>query len=98
MTAYGGAKRADEIFFAERVDAVFDAHAGISLRQRRRRNADMPHAAMRRRRGETGHIQERAPAHRDQIGVAVNVVPVNLRMDFVDELRGIFGAFTALDD
>jgi len=39
-------KRADKILFAECVNPILDADAGIILAQRGCRNANMPHAAM----------------------------------------------------
>ena len=73
---------ADEILFAEGVDAIFHADAGIGLRQGRGRDADMAHAAMRGGGGESGDVQQRAAADGDEIRMAVNVMPVDLRVRF----------------
>ena len=91
-------ERADEILFAEGVDAVFHADAGIGLAQGRRGNAHVAHAAMRGGGGKTGDVQQRAAADGNQIRMPVNVVPVNVRMDFGDVNGGIFGTFAAFDD
>ena len=91
-------ERADEIFFTEGVDAVFDADAGIGLAQGRRGNAHVADAAMRGGGGKTGAVQQRAAAHGNQVRVPVNVMPVNLRMNFGNVKRGVFGAFAAFNN
>lgn len=58
----------------------------------------MPHAAMRRRRRETGDIEQGAAAHREDVGVAVDVKFFHAGMDFRDVVRGIFGALAPLDE
>ena len=58
---------ANKILFAERIDAVLHAHAGIALAQGRARQAHVPHAAMRGGRRQPHHVQERAPADGDHV-------------------------------
>ena len=48
--------------------------------------------------GKSGDIEQRAASDGNQIRMPVNVVMVNLEMDFGDELVGIFGAFAAGDE
>ena len=63
-------KRADAIFFAEGVDAIFYADAGLGLRKCCRGNADVAQAAMGGRSGKSSDIEQRAAADRDKIRVA----------------------------
>src|SRR5579859_5654273 len=91
-------ERADEILFAERVDAVFHTDAGIGLAQGRGRQAHVADAAMRGGGGETSGIQQRPAADGNQVRVPVEMMAVNVRMDFGDMDGGILGAFTAFDD
>lgn len=58
----------------------------------------MPDAPVRGGRREADHIQQRAAPHAEQVGVAVNVIAVNLRVDFRDVEVGVFHPLAALDD
>ena len=89
---------ADEILFAESVDAVFHADAGIILTQGRGGNADVTHAAMRGGRSEADHVEERAAADRDDVGMAIHVKAIDVRMNFGNVEIGILGAFAAFDN
>ena len=89
---------ADEILFAERIDAILHADAGIRLAQRRGRDAHVPDAAMRRGRGEADHVQQCAAADGDDVGLPIDVMAIDMRMDFGDMKIRILGAFTAFDD
>ena len=57
----------------------------------------MTHAAMPVDAATTMY-QQRAAADRDQIGMAVDVKAVDMRMDFGDVEVGVLGALAALDD
>src|SRR5262249_45085090 len=94
----GRCERADEILFAERIDAVFDAHAGIRLAERRCRNADVPDAAMRGGGGEAGHVEQRTATNGNDVAMAIKVIAINVRMNFRDVEVGIFRPFAAFDD
>jgi hypothetical protein len=48
--------------------------------------------------GKADHVEQRAAADGDEIGVAVDVEAVDLRMDFGDVEIGIFGALAAFDN
>ena len=53
---------------------------------------------MRGRRRQTDHVQNRAAADRDDVGVAVDVIAVDVRMNFRDVKVGILRALAAFDD
>ena len=94
----GRGEGADEILFAEGVDAVFDADARIRLGEGGGGDADEAHAAMGGGGGEAGDIEQRTAADGNEVGVAVNVVPVQVGLYFVDEDRRIFGVLAAADE
>src|SRR5205085_2553532 len=90
-------ERSNEILFAKGINAVFDADTGIRLAQRSSRDANVPDAAMRRGRRETNHIEQRPAADGYDIRMPVDVMPVDVRLDFRDVKVGIFGALAAFD-
>src|SRR5258708_39623786 len=47
---------------------------------------------------ESGHVQQCAAANSDDVRMAVNVVAVNVGMDFGDVKIGVLGALAAFDD
>lgn len=94
----GRGECADEILLSEGVDAIFDADAGIILTQRGGGNADMADAAMGGGRSQADHVEKGAAADADDVGVAVDVVAIDLGMDFGDVKVGVLGALAALDD
>src|SRR5436190_16437324 len=77
-----GRESANEVFLAESVDAVLHADAGIGLAERRSWNAHVAHAAMGRRGSQTNHVEQRPAAYANHVGVAVNMVAINMGMDF----------------
>ena len=91
-------ERTGKIFFAKGVDAIFHADAGIGLAQGGGGDTHMADAAVRGGRGETGDIEQCAAADGNQVRMPVNMIPVDLRMDFRDVNGGIFGALTALNN
>ena len=97
MTANGGANVPMKFFLPKALRPFFTPTPESAWRQGRRGNADMAHAAMRGGGGESGDVQQRAAADGDEIRVPVNVVPVNVRLDFTDDGRGVFGGFAAAD-
>ncbi len=94
----GRGEGADEILFAKGIDAVFHADTGISLAEGGAGNADMADAAMSSGSGQADHIEQSAAADRNQIRVTVDVITVDVGMDFRDVKVGIFGAFAAFHD
>lgn len=94
----GRSKGSDEIFLSERVDAVFDADAGIILAQSGCGNADVTDATMCGRGGKADHVEKGAAANANDVGMSVDVVAVDLGMDFGDVEVGIFGAFAAFEN
>src|SRR6266567_3706907 len=80
---YGKRRRkgADEILFTERVNAVLDANARIVLAESCGGNPYVPQAAVRRGRRQANHVQQRSAPHPDDIGMTIDVVAINLRMD-----------------
>jgi hypothetical protein len=94
----GRGEGADKILFAEGVDAVFDTDAGIGLSEGGGGDADEADATMGGGGGETGDIQKSAAADGDEVGMAVNVVAIELRLDFLDDEGRIFGGFAATDE
>lgn len=94
----GRREGADEILFAEGVDAVFYADAGIILAQGGGGDANVPHAAMRGGRREANHIEERTAADGDDEGMAVDMETIDLGVNFGDVKVGVFGAFSAFEN
>jgi hypothetical protein len=94
----GWSERADEILFAERVDAVFHADAGIVLAQGCGRNANVTDATMRGGCGETDHVKKRAAADGDDVGMTIDMETIDLRMDFGDVKIRILRALASFDD
>ncbi len=94
----GWREGADEIFLAVGIDAVFHAHAGIGLRQSRRGNPHQPYAAMAGGGGKAGDVQHGAAADGDEIGMAVNVMTMQVAEQIGDERDGIFRGLTAGDE
>jgi hypothetical protein len=52
---------------------------------------------MRRGRGEADHVEQRSAADGNDIRMAVDVMPVDMRMNFGDEKIGILGALAAFN-
>src|SRR5437867_5346610 len=75
-------KGADEILFPEGVDAILHANARIGLAERGCWNAQVAHTAMGGGGGTANHIQQRAAADANDIGMTINVIAVNLRVNF----------------
>ena len=48
--------------------------------------------------GQPDHVEQRAAAHPDHVGVAVNMVAINLRMNLRNVKIGVLRALAALDD
>ena len=94
----GGRECADEILFAESVDAIFHPDPGIILAESGGGNADVADTAMRRGSGETDHIEKCTTADRDDVGMAIHVETIDLRMNFGDVEIRIFCALAAFDD
>lgn len=89
---------ADEILFAESVDAVFYADTGISLTEGGTGNADMADAAMGGGSSQADHIEQSTTADGNQVRVAIDMITVYVRMNFGDVKVGVFGAFAAFND
>ena len=53
---------------------------------------------MRRCRGQPDHVEDRAAADGDDVRVAVNVITINVRMNFRDMEVRVLGALAALND
>ncbi len=94
----GRREAAEEVLLAERVDAVLDADAGIVLRQHGRRYADVPHAAVRRGRGKSHHVEQRAAADRDDIRVPVDRELAQALLQSRHDARIVLHVFAGRDD
>ena len=57
----------------------------------------MAATAVRRGGGQARHVEDRAAADGDDVGLAVDVIPVDVRVNLRDVKVGIFGALAALD-
>ena len=88
-------KGADEILFAKGIDPVFHAHARVILAECCGWDANVANTAMGRGGGQAHHVQQRAATHANEVGMAVDVVAVHLRLHFADVEVGILGAFAA---
>ena len=94
----GRRKRADEILLPEGVDPVLHPDARIILTQSRRGNPHMAHAAMGRGRRQPDDIEQRAAADGDDVRVPINVMLLDLRLDFGNVEVGILGPLAAFED
>ena len=71
-------KGADEILFTEGINPVLYAHARIILAERCGGNANVADTAVSRGGGQAHHVQQRASADTDHIGMTVDVVAIHL--------------------
>ena len=77
----GRREGAEEVLLAERVDAVFDAHAGVVLGKHRRGDADEANATVRRGRGVADHVEQGVAADGEDVRMAVDAVGVDGAVD-----------------
>src|SRR6266850_1530883 len=91
-------KCADEILLAERVNAIFDPNARIVLAQGGAGHAHMAHAAVRSRRRQAHHVQQRASAYANHVGMAIDMMTINPRMNLRYMEIGGFRPLTALNN
>ena len=90
MTAYGGANVPMKFFLPKALMPFFTPMPESAWLRVVVGNAHVAHAAMRGGGGKTGDVQQRAAADGNQIRMPVNVVAVNVRMDFGDVRRRNF--------
>ena len=53
---------------------------------------------MRRGGGQSDHIEDGAAAHRDNVGMAIDMITIDVRMNLRNVEIGILGAFTSFDN
>ena len=89
---------AEEVLHAERVDAVLHADARVGLREHRGREPHRPDPAVRRRGGVARGIEQRAAAHDDHEGLAVQPERVQHGLEGRQRGRIVLHRLAALDD
>ena len=88
----------DEVLFSKSVDPILNAHSRIILAEGRGGNTDMPHSAMRRGRGQTDYVQQGSPPRADQVGMPVDVIAINVGLDFRNVEIRILQPFASFED
>src|SRR4029079_17959357 len=77
---------AEQVLQPKGIDSVFDAHAGIVLRQHSARTAEVAHAAMENRGGETDGIEHGAAADGECKGLPVYMARGQLAQYLLDAI------------
>jgi hypothetical protein len=93
-----GGEGADEVFFQEGVEAVFDADAGVSLGECGGGEAEVSAAAVGDGGGEAGEVEEGAAADGDDPGVTVDVALMDLGEQGFGGGEVVFGGFASGED